>query len=150
MVYSVYNRFPNWFPKVTGQFSQFSHLVVSDSLRSHGLQHTRPPCPSPIPRVCSNSCSSSWWCHPTISSSVIPFSFCLQSPSNRVISNKSVLRIRWPKYWRFSFSISPSSEYLGLISFSSWCGTWCGNGRNSLSVGVVEMLEKNSDNSVSC
>ena len=58
---------------------QFSHSVKSNSLRPHGLQHIRPPCPSPTPGVYSNSCPSSWWCHPTISSSVIPFSFCLQS-----------------------------------------------------------------------
>ena len=58
---------------------RFSHSVVSDSLGPHGLQHTRPPCPSPTPRVYSNSCPSSRWCHPTISSSVIPFSSCLQS-----------------------------------------------------------------------
>ena len=57
---------------------QFSRLVVSDSLWPHGLQHTRPPCPSPPPTVYSNSCPSSWWFHPTISSSVIPFSSCLQ------------------------------------------------------------------------
>ena len=58
---------------------QFSHLVVSNSLRPHGLQHPRLPCPSPTPGTCSNSCISSQWCHPTISSSVIPFSSCLQS-----------------------------------------------------------------------
>ena len=58
---------------------QFSRSVVSDSLRPHGLQHTRPPCPSPTPRAYSNSCPSSQWCLPTISSSVIPFSSCLQS-----------------------------------------------------------------------
>ena len=58
---------------------QFSCSVVSDSLRPHGLQHTRPPCPSPTPGVYPNSCPLSWWCHPTISSSVIPFSSCLQS-----------------------------------------------------------------------
>ena len=58
---------------------QFSHSVVSDSLWPHGLQHARPPCPSPTPRVYSNSCPLSWWCHPTISSSVVPFSSCLQS-----------------------------------------------------------------------
>ena len=57
---------------------QFSCSVVSDSLRPYGLQHTRLPCPSPTPRACSNSCPSSRWCHPTISSSVVPFSFCLQ------------------------------------------------------------------------
>ena len=58
---------------------QFSHLVVLDSLRPHGLQHARPPCPSPTPRVYSDSCPLSWWCHPTISSSVVPFSSRLQS-----------------------------------------------------------------------
>jgi len=60
-------------------FVQFSRSVVSDSLQPHGLQHTRVPCPSPTPRACSNSCPSSWWCRPTISSSVIPFCCCLQS-----------------------------------------------------------------------
>ena len=58
---------------------QFSHSVMSDSLRPHGLQHARPPCPSPAPRVYSNSCPLSWWCHPTISSSVSPFSSWLLS-----------------------------------------------------------------------
>ena len=60
-------------------FLLFSCSVMSNSLLPHGLQHTSPPCPSPSPRACSNSCPSSRWCHPTISSSVIPFSFCLQS-----------------------------------------------------------------------
>ena len=58
---------------------QFSHPVVSDSLGPRGLQHARSPCPSPTPGAYSNSCPSSWWCHPTISSSVVPFSSCLQS-----------------------------------------------------------------------
>ena len=58
---------------------QFSCSVMSDSLRPHGLQHTRLPCPSPTPRACSNSCPLSRWCHPTISSFVITFSSCLQS-----------------------------------------------------------------------
>ena len=58
---------------------QFSCSVVSDFLRPHGLQHASFPCPSPTPRACSNSCPSSWWCHPAISSSVVPFSSCLQS-----------------------------------------------------------------------
>ena len=57
----------------------FSRSVMSDCLRPHGLQHTRPPCPSPTPRVYSNSCPLSQLCHPTISSSVIPFSSCLQT-----------------------------------------------------------------------
>ena len=58
---------------------QVSNSVMSASLWTHGLQHTRPPCPSPTPRACSNSGPLSWWCHPTISSSVSPFSSCLQS-----------------------------------------------------------------------
>ena len=58
---------------------QFSRSVVSNSLRPREPQHTRPPCPSPTPRVYPNSCPLSWWCHPTISSSVIPFSSCPQS-----------------------------------------------------------------------
>ena len=58
---------------------QFSCSVVSNSLRPHGLQHARPPCPSPTPGVHPNSCPLSWWCHPTIASSVVPFSSCPQS-----------------------------------------------------------------------
>ena len=58
---------------------QFSHSVVSDSLWPHGLQHTRLPCPSPTRVACSNSCLSNQWCHPTMSSSVVPFSSCFQS-----------------------------------------------------------------------
>ena len=58
---------------------QFSHLVVSNSLQPHELQHARPPCPSPTPRVYPNPCPSSQWCHPTISSSIVPFSSCPQS-----------------------------------------------------------------------
>ena len=57
---------------------QFSHSVMSNSWQPHGLQHSSLPCPSPTPRACSNSCPSSHWCHPTISSSVVPFSSCLQ------------------------------------------------------------------------
>ena len=58
---------------------QFSRSVMFGSLQPHGLQHTRLPCSSPAPRPCSNSCPLSWWCHPTILSSVVPFSYCLQS-----------------------------------------------------------------------
>ena len=103
-----------------GKFSsvQFSCLVMSNSLWPHGLQHTRPPYPSPTPGVYSNSCPLSRWCHPTVSSSVVPFSSRLQSfPSIRIFSNESALHIRWPKDWSFSFNISPSNEYSGLISF---------------------------------
>ena len=91
---------------------------MSDFLRPHGLQHARPPCLSPTPRVYANSCPSSWRCHPAISFSVIPFFSCLQSfPALGYFSKESVLCIRWPKYWTFSFNIIPSNEYAGLISF---------------------------------
>ena len=101
---------------------QFSHSVVSDSLRPHESQHARPPCPSPTPAVHSNSCPSSQWCHPAISSSVIPFSSCPQiPPSIRVFSNESTLHMRWLKYWSFSFSIIPSKEHQGW-SPSEWTG----------------------------
>ena len=85
---------------------------MSDSFRPHEPQHARPPCLSSTPGVHPNACPLSWWCHLTISSSVIPFSSCLQS-----FPNESVLCIGWPKYWSFSFSNSPSNEYSGLISF---------------------------------
>ena len=65
---------------VLSWLSLLSHSVISNSLQPHGLQHARPPCPSPSPGACSNSCPSSRWCHPTISSSVVPF-FCFQSLS---------------------------------------------------------------------
>ena len=83
------------------QFSsvQFSHSVVSNSLWPHGLQHVRPPCPLPTPRVYPNSCPLSWWCHPSSSSSFVPFSSCLQSfPSSGSFSVQSVLCIRWSRY----------------------------------------------------
>ena len=73
-------------------------LVMSNSLWPHGLQHARLPCPSPTPGACSNSCPLSWWCHPTISSSVVPFSSCLQSfPASR------------------SFPVSSSSHQLAKV-----------------------------------
>ena len=96
----------------------YSHQVMSNSLWSHGLQHTRPPCPSPSPGVCSSSCPLNEWCRPTISSSVALFS-CLslsqhQSPFQWISSLHQVA-----KDWSFSFSISPSNEYSGLISLGS-------------------------------
>ena len=95
---------------------QFSHSVVSDSLWPHESQHTRPPCPSPTPGVHSDLRPLSQWCHPAISSSVVPFSFYPQSLPASVFSNESTLRMRWPKYWSFSFSIIPAKEISGLIS----------------------------------
>ena len=96
---------------------QLSRSVVSNSLQPHGLHHARPSCPSPTPRVYSNSRPLSRWCHPTILSSVIPFSSRLQSFPALDLFQWVILHIRWPKYWSFSFSISPTNEYSGLISF---------------------------------
>ena len=96
---------------------QFSRSVVSNSLWPLELQHVSPPCPSPTPRVYSNSCPSSQWCHPAISSSAVPFSSCPQSLPASSLSQESTPRMRWSKYWSFSFSISPYNEHLGLISF---------------------------------
>ena len=100
------------------QSVQFSRLVMSDSLRPHELQHTSPPCPSSTPGAYSNSCPLSWWCRPTILSSVIPLFLPLSIfLSIRVFSNELVLCIKWQMYWSFSFSISPSNEYSVLTSF---------------------------------
>ena len=91
---------------------------MSHSLQPHGLQHVRPPCPSPTPGVYSNSCSLSRWCHPTTSSSVIPFSSHLQSfPESESFQMSQLVTSGGHKSWSFSFNISPSYEYSGLISF---------------------------------
>ena len=106
-----------WFNSV-----HFSHVVVFDSLRSHGLQHTSLSITNSqsLPKLVSiESVMPSnhlILCHPLL---LLPLIF----PSIRVFSNESVLRIRWPKYWSFSFSISPSNKYSGLISFRmDWLG----------------------------
>ena len=84
----------------------FSRSVISDSA-TPWLQHARLPCPSLSPRVCLNLC------HPTISSSVTPFSYCPPSfPASESFQIESALCIRWPKYWSFSFSINPSKDWL--------------------------------------
>ena len=100
---------------------KFNHSVISSSLRRHGLQHARPACPSPTPRVYSNSCPLSVMpsnhlilCHPLL---FLPSVL----PRIRVFCSESVLCIRWPKYWSFSFSISPSNGHSGLISLG-WTG----------------------------
>ena len=103
--------------KIVQYRAQFSRSVVSNSLRPHESQHARPPCPSPTAGGNSDSCPSSQWWHPTISSSVVPFSSCPKSLPASVFSNESTLCMRWPKYWSFSFSISPSNEHPGLKSF---------------------------------
>ena len=91
---------------------QFSRSVVSNS----EPQHTRALCPSPSPGVHSDSCPSSQWYHPAISL-LSPSPQSPVPPSIRVFSNESTLHMRWPKYWTFSLSISPSNEHPGLIFF---------------------------------
>ena len=93
-----------------------SRSVVFSVLQLHGLQHTRLPCLSPTPGVYSNSCPLSWWYHPTISFSAIPFSSCFQYFPASGSFPMSQLLIKWP-FWSFSFNISPSNEHPGLISF---------------------------------
>ena len=105
----------------------FSRSVVFDSLQPHGLQHARLPCPSPSPEACSNSSPLNWWCpnHLILCCPLLllPTIF----PNIRVFSNELALHIRWPKYWSFSFSISPSNNIQdwfplglsGLISLQS-------------------------------
>ena len=96
---------------------QFTCSGVFNSLQPHGLQHARLPFSSPTPGAWSNSCPSSQWCHPTISSChpllLLPSVF----PSIRGFPKELSLHIRWPRYWSLGFSISPSNEYSGLISF---------------------------------
>ena len=96
---------------------QFSRSVMSNSLWPHGLQHIRPLCPSPTPGIYSNSCPLSQWCHPTISSSVGPFSSCLQLSQHQGLFQWVSSSQQEAKYWSFSFNISLSSEHTGLISF---------------------------------
>ena len=101
------------------QFSsvQFSHSVVSDSLRPHEPKHARPSCRSPTPGVHPNLCPSSRWCHPTISFSIVPFSSCPQSFPASGSFHMSQLFTSGGQSIGFSFNISPSNEYPGLISF---------------------------------
>ena len=100
------------------QFSSVQLLSCVQLLQPHGLRHVRPACPLPTPRAYSNWCPLHHWCHPIISSSCLPL-LLLPSifPRIRVFSSKSVLCMRWPKYWSFSFITIPSKEIPGLISF---------------------------------
>ena len=90
-----------------------SCLTLGDPMDCH-----TPGCLLLSPGVCSNSCSLSWWYHPTISSSFVPFSSCLYLSQHQDLFEWISSLIRWPKYWSFSFSISPSNEYSGLIPFT--------------------------------
>ena len=96
----------------------FSCPIMSSSLQPLELQHARLLCPSPSPEVCPSSCPLHWWCHPATSSSDALFSFCLQSfPASGTFQMSQLFTsIRWPKYWCFSFSFSPSDEFSELIS----------------------------------
>ena len=97
---------------------QFSHSVLSDSLWPHKLQDARPPCPSPTPGVHSNSCPSSQWCHPAISSSVVPFSSCRQSlPASKAFPVRQFFAWGGQSTGASALAIIPSKEIPGLISF---------------------------------
>ena len=112
----MFDRIPLW-RHLALSWVQFSFSVMSDSLRPHGLQNARIPCPSPAPRACSTHVYRSLMPsnHLVLCLSlIIPPSIF---PGIRVYSNESALHIRWPKYWNFSFNISLSNEYSGLISF---------------------------------
>ena len=95
--------------------------VMSHSLWSYGLQHARLLCPSLSPRVYSNLCPLSWWCYLTISTSIVPLSFCFQSFPSGYLPVNLLFSLDGQKYWSFGFSISPSSEYSELISFRIDC-----------------------------
>ena len=117
-LFMMHNRIDSHYSKIFNFSSaQFSRSVVSNSVQPHELQHARPPCPSPTSRVHSDTSIESVMpsshiilCRPLLLLSPIP-------PSIRVFSNESTLRMRWPKDWSFSFSIIPSKEIPGLISF---------------------------------
>ena len=93
----------------------FGHSILSNCLQVHRLQHTKLPCPSLSPRVCSNSCPLMPSNHLVLCRPLLLLSSVF--PRIRVFSSESAVHIRWPKYWSFSFSISPSNEHSGLISF---------------------------------
>ena len=113
------HHFPQWWRHAPSV--QFSRSVVSDSLRPHGLQHARPPCPWSTPRACSNSCPSSQWCHLAISPSVIPFSSCPQSlPSPGLLKWVSPSH-QVAKVLEFQLPYQSSNEHSGLISFRMDC-----------------------------
>ena len=111
-------------------FRQFNCSVVSDSLWPHGLQPAGLPCPSPTPRAYSNSCPSSWWCHTTISSSVIPFSSCLQS---------------LPASWSFQMSqfFTSGGQSIGVLASSSVLPM---NIQNSFPLGLTGLISLQSTN----
>ena len=115
-----------------------SRQVKSNSSWPCGMQQARLPCPSPPLGVCPNSCPLNQWCHPNISSSLPSFLLPSIFPSIRVFFNESAVHIRWPKYWSFSFSISPSNEYSGLIPFKINCLT------SLLSKGLKSFLQHHS------
>ena len=117
-----------WDSSIWLWYIQFSHSVVSDSLRAHESQHTRPPCPSPTPRVHPNSCPSSRWCHPAISSSVVPFSSCPQSlPASESFPMSQLftwgmwyITFLFPEYYSFDCIVTVS--FTDLVTY---CWTYC-------------------------
>ena len=121
---------------------------MSNSLRPHGLHHARPPCPSPTPGVHPNSCTLSWWCHPTIPCSVVPFSFCHKLPQNQCLFQWVSSPHQEAKVLEFQLHISLSNEYSGLISFRmDWLGFLAAQGtlksllqHHSLKASILQCL----------
>ena len=113
---------------------------MSKSLRPHGLQHARLPCPLPSPSVCSNSCPLSQWCHPTNHLILCCLLLLLPSifPSIRVFSKELALYIRWPKYW--SFSIGPSNSHF-LVIILTWALSTIWYNRSLPTLGVISSLD---------
>ena len=97
------------------QLCSYCCSVVLDSLQPHGLEHAKPPCPSPFPKVCPSSCTLHGWCHPVILSSD-PSPSALNLSQHQGFFHELAVCIKRPKYWSFSFSIHPSNKYSGLIS----------------------------------
>ena len=114
----------------------FSHQAVSSSSRPHGLQHTRLPCPSPSPRVCSSSCPLNQWCHPTVSSSVNPLLLLLSIfPTIRVFSNESAIATETCLFGFFSYLSLPCLQFPnsqkfgeGIWAVADWTGVGGGGG----------------------
>ena len=102
---------------------EFNRSVVSDSLRPHGLQHARPPCPLPTPGVYSNSCPLSWWCHPTVSSSVDPFSYLQFFPASGSFQMSQLFASGGQ-----SIGVSASTSVLNIhtLNIQDWSSEWTG------------------------
>ena len=125
---------------------QFSCSVVSDSLWPHELQHTRPPCPSPTPRVHPNSCPSSRWCHPAISSSVVPLSSCPQSllaSESFPISQLFTSGVQSIGVSALASVLPKNTQDLSPLEWTGWISLWCKSSTIPQNLVCCEILYKN-------